>query len=218
MAISNRELRTNPCFEVKKYRGEVRRKRYLLPEEETQLMEALTGRRSYLRLIVMTALHTGMRRGEILRLRKQDIDFHRGEIRVTKTKKYEDREIPINGTLMHELMNHCVSLDSKYLFKSPKTGRPITEIKKGFVKACEIAGIEDFWFHDLRHTASTRMGEAGVDPFTIAAIMGHSDIKMTASYTHATIMAKRQAVTALEQGLRESEPQTRTAASADRCK
>jgi len=91
-------------------------------------------------------------------------------------------------------MNYCASLDSDYLFKSPETGRPITELKKGFVKACEIAGIEDFWFHDLRHRASTRMGGAGIDPFTIAAIMGDSYIKMKASYTHATIAGKRQAI------------------------
>lgn len=81
---------------------------------------------------------------------------------------------------------------------------PITEFRHGFCSACEQAGLNGFWFHDLRHTAATRMAERGVDPFTIAAIMGHTDIKMTVSYTHATISAKRAAVAALEQASLES--------------
>jgi len=55
----------------------------------------------------------------------------------------------------------------------------------------------DFRFHDLRHTAATRMADAGADAFTLAAILGHSDIRMTARYTHATDEAKRRAVETL---------------------
>jgi integrase len=207
MAVGNRDLRANPGFEVKKFKGEVRRKRYLLPEEEARLMQALEGRRAHLRLIVMIALNTGMRRGEILRLRRQDIDFHRGEIYVTKTKTDEDRNIPMTNTLSSELTAHCAKLKSDYLFENPKTSKPIGDIKNAFVTACEDAGIEDLWFHDLRHTAATRMGERGVDPFTIAEIMGHSDIKMTRSYTHSTANAKHAAVAALERASFESGPQ-----------
>jgi hypothetical protein len=57
-----------------------------------------------------------------------------------------------------------------------------------------MAGLVGFHFHDLRHTAATRMADAGADPFTLAAILGHSDIRMTARYTHATDEAKRRAV------------------------
>ena len=94
-----------------------------------------------------------------------------------------------------------------YLFENPKTHKLIVDIKNAFGAACEDAEIDDLWFHDLRHTAATRMGERGVDPFTIAEIMGHSDIKMTRSYTHATVSAKRAAVAALEQASFESAPQ-----------
>jgi integrase len=89
MAVTNRELRTNPCLEVRKVKGEVRRKRYLLPDEEARLLQALVGRRGHLRLIVIVALHTGMRRGEILRLRKKDLDFHRGQCSVIADKAVE---------------------------------------------------------------------------------------------------------------------------------
>jgi integrase len=198
LAIKSRDAQSNPCLEVEKLKGEIRRNRYLLPEEEEHLMSAFPGKRAHLRLIVLLALHTGMRRGEILRLTKQDIDFHRGNIHVTKTKIDEDRDIPMNATVTAELTSHCARLESEYLFLNPKSGKPIADIKNAFTCACKLAGIEGFRFHDLRHTASTRMGEAGVDPFTIAAIMGHKDIKTTSSYTHATIAAKRQAVAALE--------------------
>lgn len=207
MAVTSGDLRANPCFEVKKFKGEVRRKRYLLPDEEARLMQALVGRKAHLRLIVTIALSTGMRRSEILRLKRQDIDFHRGEVHVTKTKTDEDRNIPMTQTLTRELTEHCAKLKSDYLFQNPKTGKPIGDIKNSFGTACEDAEIEDLWFHDLRRTASTRMGERGVDPFTIAEIMGHSDIKMTRSYTQATVNAKRAAVAALERASFESGPQ-----------
>ena len=207
MAVTNRDLRTNPCFEVRKFKGEFRRKRYLLPDEEARLMQALVGRRAHLQLIVTMALHTGMRRGEILRLRKKDLDFHRGEIHVTNTKTDRDRDVPMTPTLARELKTRCATLNSDFLFANPKTKLPVTDIKHAFDGACEEAGIREFWFHDLRHTAATRMAERGVDPFTIAAIMGHTDIKMTASYTHATASAKRAAVSALERASLESGPQ-----------
>ncbi len=107
-------------------------------------------------------------------------------------------------TLERELMTHRSTLHLEFLFANPKTRRPITDIKHGFDGACEEAGIREFWFHDLRHTAATRMAERGIDPFTIAAIMGRADIKMTASYTHATTSARRAAVAALEKASLES--------------
>jgi integrase len=60
------------------------------------------------------------------------------------------------------------------------------------------AGIPDFCFHDLRHTAETRMADAGADAFTLMSILGHSDIRMTARYTHATSAAIKRAVANLD--------------------
>jgi len=207
LAISNREVRNNPVAEVDHYKGEVRRSRYLLPDEEERLMAQFTGKRTHLRLIVLVALHTGMRLGEILKLRRRELDFHRGEILVTRTKTDEDRRVPMNDRLYQELVSHCAGLVSEYVFVNPETGRPLVCIKRAFEKALEDAAIEDFRFHDLRHTAATRMGEAGIDPFTIAAILGHKSIAMTASYTHATQQAKRRAVAVLENAGVESGPQ-----------
>ncbi len=87
---------------------------------------------------------------------------------------------------------------SEFVFPSPKTGVRLNQIKRSFRRAVDEAGLQDFRFHDLRHTAATRMADAGADAFTIMKILGHSDIRMTARYTHATDAALRRAVTNLD--------------------
>lgn len=87
---------------------------------------------------------------------------------------------------------------SEYVFASPKTNGKLTDIKHSFTRALQIANIEQFCFHDLRHTAATRMADAGADAFTLMKILGHSDIRMTTRYTHATDQALRRAVTNLD--------------------
>ena len=170
-------------------------------------MAQLTGRRAHLRLIIVVALNTGMRKTEILKLKRSNLDFIRGEILVTETKNGEDRIVPMNEKLRSELLSHLADHDSEYMFANPKTGRPRVAVQHAFEGARLDAKLEDFRFHDLRHTASTRMNEAGIDPFAIAAILGHKKIEMTASYTHATEAAKRRAVEALGRANVEIGPQ-----------
>jgi integrase len=67
--------------------------------------------------------------------------------------------------------------DTEYVFVNRKTGQPRTDVKRGFRSACREAGLEDFRFHDLRHTAATRLGDAGVDTRRIMAILGHRCMK-----------------------------------------
>jgi integrase len=82
------------------------------------------------------------------------------------------------------------------VFVNPRTGTRTKEVKKGFRTALRIAGIEGLVWHDLRATFGTRLGEAGYDAFTIAALMGHSDIHTTRRYVRATERNKRAAVEA----------------------
>src|SRR6266404_5315604 len=74
---------------------------------------------------------------------------------------------------------------------------PINDVKRSFAYACVKAKIADFRFHDLRHTAATRLADRGADAFQIAAILGHSSIQMTARYTHATSDGLRRAMESL---------------------
>lgn len=83
-----------------------------------------------------------------------------------------------------------------YIFASPRKSGHQTEVKKGFKTALRLAGIEGLRWHDLRATFGTRLGEDGRDTFTIAQLMGHSDLRMTARYVRATERNKRAAVEA----------------------
>ena len=83
---------------------------------------------------------------------------------------------------------------SSFVFPSPRTGAQLVDIKVGFMKAVTDAKLKDFRFHDLRHTAATRMAARGADAFTLCSIFGWSDIRMALRYTHAMTAAKREAV------------------------
>ena len=95
---------------------------------------------------------------------------------------------------------------------NPDTAKPYTDIKTAFGTACQLAGIENLHWHDLRHTFGTRLAEAGCSEATIADLMGHSDPQTTRRYTHATDRAKRAAVEAVRlKRLPQSCHKTRTA-------
>ena len=173
------------------------RVRYLSLEEEQRLFEGLDDC-EWLRSIVVIALHTGMRRGEICGLQWFDLNFERGIIHVRNTKNGKDRIIPMNVTVRELLEDQPKT--SSFVFPSPRTGERLVEIKYSFARAVRDAEITNLRFHDLRHTAATRMGDAGADAFTLAAIFGWSDIRMAMRYTHAMEDAKRRAVEAIAKG------------------
>ena len=83
-----------------------------------------------------------------------------------------------------------------HLFENPKTKTPTMVIKTAFKAACRDAGITGLVWHDLRATLGNRLGEAGFDAFTIAELMGHTDVRTTRRYVRATEWTKRQAVEA----------------------
>lgn len=191
LAVDAEVLDDNPCRRVKKLRMANERVRYLSYTEEEMLFEALDGA-DWVRNIVVMAINTGMRRGEIFDLKWLDVDFNRRIVHIRQSKSGRPRTVPLNVTareLLEELPKVC-----EFVFPSPKTGERVNDVGRQFERAVKNAGLVDFHFHDLRHTAATRMADAGADPFTLAAILGHSDIRMTARYTHATDEAKRRAV------------------------
>jgi integrase len=198
MAIRDGLADTNPCEKVQKMREDNKRTRYLLPKEEKSLMAVLTGTRAHLWPVVLLAIYTGMRKGEILSLTWPQVDFMRNVIHLLITKSGKARSVPMNEPVRNELLNlKAESNGSEFVFVSVRTGRALGWIKRAFATACREAGIENLHFHDLRHTTSTRLADNGVDPFTIAQILGHSDLRMTARYTHATDHSLKRAVEGL---------------------
>jgi integrase len=201
LAIANNEVSENPCQKVGIIKGEQARTSYLLPDEEQRLMRVLTGDRAHLKEMVVLVIHTGLRASEVFSLKTEHIDFYRDVIYIKKTKTDEDREVPLNSTsrsLLNELVSKAEQNSQQHLFTNPKTGKPYTTIKTAWNTACELAGILNLRFHDLRHTFGTRAADAGVPLPAIRDVMGHRSTTMTERYAHATDAGRRRAVEALE--------------------
>jgi integrase len=137
-----------------------------------------------LQAIVLFALNTGCRREEILSLTGEQVDLAHGFISLDKTKNGEQRKLPINDVLRGVLEKQKLARDGKYVFMSPKTGDRLVDIKRAFTTACLKAGINDFRFHDLRHTFASHLVMSGVDLTTVSRLMGHKSLAMTLRYAH----------------------------------
>lgn len=182
----------NPVVKIKLFSEKDTQKERILTEEELKLLSESP---SYLRPILVTALNTGMRRGEIFNLKWDKVDFTKRTITVTNTKSGKNRIIPINDLLLQELiLQRKANGKCPFVFPNPDTKRPFTDIKKGFKYACERAGIKDLRFHDLRHTFASRLIQVGVDLITVRDLLGHFSVRVTQRYTHSNQDQKTQAV------------------------
>lgn len=179
-------IRHNPVAEVKKLKEPSGRRRYITPEQYSDL---LGSEPHYLDDIVVTAVNTGMRKGEILSLRKDQINWRQRVALLTDTKNGAPRGVPLNSAMIdllrgiiREHMRRGVS--SSYVFIDPWTGDRWKNIDAGFRAKVKRARIEDFRFHDLRHTAASWLVMGGVDILTVKEILGHKDLRMTERYSH----------------------------------
>jgi integrase len=193
LAIDWGYAKENPVRRVKLFSEKDNLKeRILTEEEEKSLLEAAS---AHLKPIVKTALHTGMRRGEILGLEWDQVDLGKRMIRVTRTKSGKSRFIPINDLLFEELeiLKKTNGL-SKNVFLNPEGKGPLADVKTAFKAASRRAGIKGLRFHDLRHTFASRLVERGVDIITVKDLLGHHSVVTTQRYTHSNADQKRKAV------------------------
>ncbi len=188
-----------------------RRLRYLTKDECQILIRACD---QHLRPIVITALNSGMRKAEILNLKWDNVDLNHGFILLDQTKNGERREIPINATVREVLdelfrgtKNGPRRIDVRYVFYDPTTGKPsedvkpYKDVKRSFASACRRAKIEDFRFHDLRHTFASHLVMSGVDLTTVKELLGHKTLTMTLRYAHLAPSHKVKAVGMLDNAL-----------------
>jgi integrase len=152
---------------------------------------------SHLKPIVETAILTGMRLEELLSLKWEQI--RHGHIYLTETKYSKPRQIPINGRLTEVFreVRRGNQLKFPYVFCDSR-GRRYKEIRKAFHGACRRAGIEDFKFHDLRHTFASHLVMNGVGIKAVQELLGHADIKMTMRYAHLSQEHLKEAVSLLD--------------------
>jgi len=174
------------------------KERILRDDEEKRLFDSIDSSAQHLKSILIVALNTGMRRGEILQLKWKQIDFKKEMIRVERTKNGKIRYIDINELLLNELfLLKQKRQDNEFVFFNSGTGKPYQDVSRAFDAACRRAEIENLRFHDLRHTFATRLIEKGVDLITIKELLGHSTVKTTERYTHSFQEQKKRAVETL---------------------
>ncbi len=156
------------------------RLRFLSEPEIEALLKTCT---PHLKPIMETALLTGMRRGELLSLKWEQI--RNGFIYLTETKSGKARQIPINDRLaeVFKELRRKNQLKSSYVFCDSQ-GQRFFEVKRSFASACRKAGIEDFRFHDLRYTFASRLVMKGASLKAVQDLLGHADLKMIMRYAH----------------------------------
>lgn len=197
LAIQNGWLTKNPCTGITKLRQENKLERYLTPDEEIRLIEACVGRFEYMKPIIQFALNTGMRKEEILSLTWKCVNFDNNKITLLDTKNGKKRFIPINSVVRSVLKDAHKKKCCDYVFANPITKTRYADLKRSFVSLCEKANVENFRFHDLRHTSATRMVGAGVPITMVKDILGHSDIHTTMRYAHAITEQSLEAIETL---------------------
>ncbi len=165
----------NPCIGVTKGKENPARIRYL-EKEEIPLLLTNTPERS--RALVAFALATGMRRGEILRLEWNHIDFNNNIIHIYESKSGHPREVPIM-TSLKELLLRLNPQESGKVF--PLT---IKALENDFAVGVKTAAIKNFHFHDLRHTFASHFVMHGGSLTDLQRILGHSTLALTQRYAH----------------------------------
>jgi len=178
-------LEKNPCRRLANLKEPRGRDRFLSEDEKARLLDVSQACRApYFHPIVMLALSTGMRQGEILGIERKDLDLHIGQVRLHNTKNGTSRTVPIRGKALEALQAYIISqpahISGRIFPISPETVKAIWRRER--VKA----NLEDVRFHDLRHTAASYLAMNGASLLDIAEILGHKTLAMVQRYAHLT--------------------------------
>lgn len=179
-------LTDNPCLRVTKFTEPKGRDRIVKVEEFGRLFEECkNSKNEHLLPIVVLAITTGMRKGEILGLTWDCIDLERHTITLKETKNGKHRTVSIVGEALELLLSHYQKRNSNthYVFPAKKRFGKIS-IRKAWEEALKRANIQNLKLHDLRHTFCTYASEAGASNLELATAMGHQTLQMLQRYTH----------------------------------
>lgn len=184
----------NPIALLSRPKENKARERRLVDDEEQRLLSALdcpprekgkiTGPQNvWIKPIVLIALETAMRRGELLGLTWEHVDLRRRVAHLPLTKNGEARDVPLSTAAVEILKALPRAIDGRVF--------PISAdaLKKAFTRACERAEIQDLHFHDLRHEATSRLALKVPNVILLSRITGHKDLKMLNRYYHVTAEA-----------------------------
>jgi integrase len=190
LSIARREwewIAENPAERVKPPREPRGRVRFLSDEERIRLLEACRASRNpTLYSLVVVAVSTGARLGELLQLRWRDVDLQRGLATVHDTKNGERRSLSLRGLAL-EVLRDLASLrrlgsEEVFCGRRGKVDFP----RRAWLAALAAARVEDFRFHDLRHTSASYLAMSGATLAEIAEVLGHKTLAMVKRYAHLT--------------------------------
>jgi integrase len=184
----------NPVRKVRKQKEPKGRVRFLSDEERTRLLAACRASENRsLYPVVVLALASGMRQGEILGLTWDHVDLNQGRITLYETKNGETRVVPLSVHPLAVLKEHAAvrRIDTNLVFpgkatanrRSDPTITPI-DIRSPWEKAVKAANVEDFRFHDLRHSTASYLAMNGASLAEIAEVLGHKTLQMVKRYAH----------------------------------
>ena len=159
------------------------RVRYLDDDELPRLLEAVKGHAD-LRLLVLLALGTGARAGELLSLTWPQVDMKKRQILLTRTKNGDKRTLPVPAAAVPLLAARVRRLDTPLIFPSHRDPQKPLDLRRPWTEALAAAEIADFRFHDLRHSAASYLVQQGVSLVAVAALLGHRTLQMTKRYSH----------------------------------
>lgn len=170
------EALINPVAKISRPKLPNGRDRRLQPDEEEKLLKALSSRTMH--PMFQLALETAMRLSELLALEWQHIDLTRRVAHLPDTKNGDTRNVPLSSTAIAVLKKQPRRLDGKVF------GVTNHYISRKFRVTCDNLGIVDLRWHDLRHEATSRLFELGLNPMEVASITGHKTLQMLKRYTH----------------------------------
>jgi integrase len=174
----------SPARNVAKLADNSCKERYLTREETARLLKELenSANRVLADLIGFLIL-TGARKSEATHARWENMNFETGIWTVPMSKSGKPRHIPLSNAAM-ELLKKRRSNGSRYVFPSPKTGKPLAHIHRAWDKIRKQAGIPDVRIHDLRHNYASLLVNNGRSLYEVQKLLGHADISTTQRYAH----------------------------------
>jgi integrase len=184
---------TSPCRGVERAPANNMRVRFLNDEERARLLAVCrVAAWSRLYLLVLTALTTGARKGELLALRWRDIDTEKRLAYVRTSKNGEARMLPLVAPLLAEIERTRSRRPDDFVFASDRRPGRAMRFERAFRDACTAARIEDFRFHDLRHCCASYLAQGGASLLEIADTLGHRQLSMVRRYAHLSVESKKR--------------------------
>jgi integrase len=186
----------HPCRGIRRLAEADGRVRFLDDDERRRLLDACqTSKYPRMHALVLTAMMTGARHGELLSLRWEDVDLTQGLAYLGRTKNGDRRTLVLLPQVVEALQPFASSDAKRYVFGSVRSGyQQPASIDTAWREALARAKVVDFRFHDLRHCCASYLAQAGTPLNVIAEVLGHRKLDMSRRYAHLTTQTKAQAM------------------------